>query len=87
MSCEIFVLLGCYAAYIGSYRRFWTTCRSHLEGSNINYKGRRFYLVVIPGEYPEGGRSVVVLTYQTTRCDNSEDHSASLHLYECLKYT
>ena len=31
---EIFTLLGCYAAWIGSYRRFVTTPRSHLPGSS-----------------------------------------------------
>jgi len=31
---EIFILLGCYAAYIGSYRRFETTYRSHLQVSS-----------------------------------------------------
>jgi len=30
---EIFALLGCYAAYTGSYRRFGITYRSHLQGS------------------------------------------------------
>ena len=30
----ILTLLGCYAALIGSYRRFGTTSRSHLQGSS-----------------------------------------------------
>ena len=31
---EIFALLGYYSTYIGSYGRFGTTCRSHLQGSS-----------------------------------------------------
>jgi hypothetical protein len=31
---EIFVPLGCYAAWIGSYRLFGTTCISHISGSS-----------------------------------------------------
>lgn len=49
-----------------------------LKGQTSTYEGRRFYHVVIPGLYPEDGRSVFVLTYQTTGCHISEDHSASL---------
>ena len=29
---EVFVLLGCYAAWIGNYRCFGGTCRSRLQG-------------------------------------------------------
>jgi len=32
-SLEIFALLGCYATFICSYRRFGTTYRSHLQRS------------------------------------------------------
>ena len=32
---EIFFLLGCYAAFIGSYRRLGTTSWSHLQGSGL----------------------------------------------------
>jgi hypothetical protein len=32
----IFILLGRYAMYIGSYRRFGTTYRSQFEGSSIH---------------------------------------------------
>ena len=32
---EVFILLGCYAAFIGSYRRLGTTYRSHLQRSGL----------------------------------------------------
>ena len=32
---EIFVLLGCYAVFVGSYGRFGTTYRCHFHGSNV----------------------------------------------------
>ena len=35
----IFALLGCYAASIGSYRRFGTTFRSHLQRSSSPRRG------------------------------------------------
>jgi hypothetical protein len=35
---EVFDLLGVYTAYIGSYRRFGTTHRSHLQGSSSPLK-------------------------------------------------
>jgi hypothetical protein len=41
LSCtviEIFALLGCYAAYVGSYRRFGTSYRFHLQVSTINIR-------------------------------------------------
>jgi hypothetical protein len=38
---EIFALLGCYSTYIGSYGRFGTTYRSHLQGSS---RPKRFFL-------------------------------------------
>jgi hypothetical protein len=31
---EVLALLGCYAAFVGSYWRFGTVCRSHLQGSS-----------------------------------------------------
>ena len=32
---EILILLGCYAAFIGSYRHLGTTYSSHLQGSGL----------------------------------------------------
>ena len=32
---QVFALLGCYAAFVDSYRRLGTACRSHLQESGL----------------------------------------------------
>jgi len=37
--CEVFALLGCYAALICSYRRFGTAYQSHIDEKKSKEKG------------------------------------------------
>jgi hypothetical protein len=74
LSNKVFAFLGCYAALIGSYRRFGTVYRSHLQGLgscrlyrnvgtylpiNVAYHPRRANTSVAPRLEPDCVRSSV----------------------------